>query len=805
MQFHCSPKFEVASLARLVVGAFLVLAILPADLVVSADDAPGKQASHLNRIQELAGDNASELMAALEKVPEAQQPGLVFLLENMPEDDLQSLSAEFLLNHLQVGYLARHEAKWGKQIPEDIFLNNVLPYANVNESRDDVRRQLREQFWPVIKDLDSISVAAATLNREVFRQLNVKYSTKRRRADQGPAETMESGIASCTGLSILLIDACRACGIPARFAGTPLWKNLSGNHSWVEIWDSGWHFTGAAEPTGDELDKGWFVGRAAQATMDDPRHGIYAVSFKQTDLRFPLVWARRGGKRPEVYAVNVTDRYAKPQKQLATDLLELQFRAFGGSTQDRCRANLVVRKPSGEVVFRGQTYDESHDANDHLTAKLKPGKYEVELKTDAGLVIKQIEATESKLVTLRQTAQAESPESVAPNAASPVDQLNQALKETPVDFKALAEATYASAPLSKEQSGVAKELLIEAYQASIRENRKAEHTKKLIILGDKEMPYDFKVFGEAPEDGHSLYISMHGGGGAPKRVNDSQWRNQIRLYKLEEGIYIAPRAPTDTWNLWHQGHIDPMFTRLIANFIAFENVNPNRVYLTGYSAGGDGVFQLAPRMADQLAAAAMMAGHPNETRPDGLLNLPFTLHMGGDDRAYSRNAKAQEWKEMLAKLEAENEGGYKHWVKIHEGKPHWMGGQDAAGVEWMAQFTRNLTPKRVIWLQDDVLHDRFYWLALPSGQAKPRQRIEAKYDGQNFEIVEAQCDKLELLLNDEMLDLDASIKVTKDGKTILEAKPQRTIGTLIRTLVDRGDPSAMFSASMEVELPASED
>ena len=27
----------------------------------------------------------------------------------------------------------------------------------------------------------------------------------------------------------------------------------------------------------------------------------------------------------------------------------------------------------------------------------------------------------------------------------------------------------------------------------------------------------------------------------------------------------------------------------------------------------------------------MMAGHPNETRPDGLRNLPFTLHMGGED------------------------------------------------------------------------------------------------------------------------------------------------------------------------------
>ena len=42
--------------------------------------------------------------------------------------------------------------------------------------------------------------------------------------------------------------------------------------------------------------------------------------------------------------------------------------------------------------------------------------------------------------------------------------------------------------------------------------------------------------------------------------------------------------------------------------IAFYGVDSDRVYLMGYSAGGDGVYQVAPRMADRFAAAAMMAG-----------------------------------------------------------------------------------------------------------------------------------------------------------------------------------------------------
>ena len=71
----------------------------------------------------------------------------------------------------------------------------------------------------------------------------------------------------------------------------------------------------------------------------------------------------------------------------------------------------------------------------------------------------------------------------------------------------------------------------------------------------------------------------------------------------------------------------------------------------GYSAGGDGVYQLAPRMADRFAAAAMMAGHPNETSPAGLRNIGFAIHMGALDVAYNRNEIARRWGVMLDSLQ----------------------------------------------------------------------------------------------------------------------------------------------------------
>ena len=230
--------------------------------------------------------------------------------------DLKSLKADFLLTNTELAYKARKEVPWGKDIPEEIFLNDVLPYANVDEKRDAWRKEFYDLCMPIVKDCKTPSEAAQKLNTELFKKLKLGYSTQRKAPNQSPKESIEQGKASCTGLSIVLSDACRAVCVPARLVGTPLWANKRGNHTWVEIWDKDWHFTGACEPDPKGLDRGWFVGDAAQAKKDSPEHAIYAASFKKTELHFPLVWAMRNKNVP---AENVTDRYAKSRQRAEAD------------------------------------------------------------------------------------------------------------------------------------------------------------------------------------------------------------------------------------------------------------------------------------------------------------------------------------------------------------------------------------------------------------------------------------------------------------------------------------------------------
>jgi hypothetical protein len=748
-----------------------------------------------------SGDNRAEIKAALDRVPDNQTEGMRFLVAHMPQRDLRSLSAKFLLENVQLAYTAWNESPWKQAVPKEVFFNNVLPYANINERRDDWRKEFYEKFRPLIKDVKSPGKAAAILNQKVFPQLKVRYSTKRRKADQSPQESIESGLASCTGLSVILVDACRSVGVPARFVGTPLWTNKSGNHSWVEVWDDGWHFTGAAEPAGNELDRAWFVGRAASAQRDHPLHAIFAVSYKRTPQTFPFPWDRT---IDYVHAVNVTDRYTRRVEKLPEGVGRMMFRVSTSKSSDRVPANLKITDKAGKVVFDGKTKDERFDANDHLTVPLRLGeKYQLEIRHGGHTTTKTIEPRkDDQLFSFQLGVVVAEPSDDKAATSKVIQSLKNYLKQDAKKRPSLDQQKFAGEAITKKDGEIARALLWKDHVAHIRKERAAEMKARTITHEKLVMPFYYKVYGDKPASGRSLFISMHGGGGAPKRVNDQQWENQKRLYQPAEGVYLVPRAATNSWNLWHQNHIDVMFDRLIENLIVFENVDPDRVYLMGYSAGGDGVYQLAPRMADRFAAASMMAGHPNETSPLGLRNLAFSLHVGERDGAYSRNKVAQSWKTQLAKLRKADPGGYEHWAKIYPGKGHWLNREDAAAVPWMAKYRRKLLSERIVWKQDDATHHRFYWLAVDDKNRRARSEMIATRDGQTIDVTAKNVDRVTIRLSDVMLDLDRPITVTSGDKTLFNGSVHRTIRVLAKTLAERGDPKGLFCGEVTVDLPA---
>jgi len=247
---------------------------------------------------------APVIVSADQNLSPQQQEGLAFLIANMPSQDQVTLKKSFLIEDVRLAYQAMNEVPWGKAIPKEIFLNDILPYAILNERRDNWRKDFYHRFIQVARTSKTIDQAVIALNKYVFDALDVSYNaTKRPKPDQSPYESMQAHYASCTGLSILLTDALRSVGIPARIAAIAMWPDDSGNHTWVEIWDGQWHYVGASEST--SLDHAWFTIKASQT---DARHPIYATSFKKTFLSFPMRWA------PDlkfVPALDVTESYIR--------------------------------------------------------------------------------------------------------------------------------------------------------------------------------------------------------------------------------------------------------------------------------------------------------------------------------------------------------------------------------------------------------------------------------------------------------------------------------------------------------------
>ena len=770
----------------------------------------------IDTILKQGGTNQPELTAALEQTPAEQRAGMKFLIENMPPRDLESLSASFLRENVSLAYEVAGQVPWAKSIPEEIFLNDVLPYASVNEQRDNWRKRLKDLCVPLVKDCKTSGEAAQVINQKLFGQLKVQYSTKRRIPHQGPFETMETGVATCTGLSILLVDACRSVGVPARVVGTPLWVNKSGNHTWVEIWDGAWHFTGAAEADPNGLDRGWFGGNASQAVKEISEHSIYASSFRKTGLSFPLSWART---IDYVSAVNVTERYAAKAKPADTSRVHLNIKVLDRPVGERVVAKVTVTDAANPAShFEGSSKGPTADLNDHLSFEL-PAKRTFIIESEvAGQKHRQFYTTGTApedLLTLYLSGVPDAPPipqmCYAPQAVlkllAPKDEakLKSAFAEffnAPTNEQASYKFPPALEKLLRNNEPATRHAAWEAFLASTNHgNLRQNFDEKKVRFEEHVSPYTVKTVGTRPPKGWGLFIAMHGGGGAPQELNDSQWKHMQIYYRdhPEAGgyIYVALRAPDNTWNGFYTGYAYPLMANLVRQFLLFGNVDPNKVFLMGYSHGGYGAFAMGPKMPDRFAAIhASGAALADGAVADTLRNTPFICMVGEKDTAYGRIQRCEEFKTEIARLRGERTDIFPVTVQIIADHPH-SGLPDRDSIVDMYAAVRNPVPRELTWVMTDQVITDFFWLRTPT-----------PVNGQKFDVTcrdnivtvptVPNVASASILLDERLVDFTKPVTLVLNGKTTRQ-KLKPSLRTLCESLQRRGDPDLAFTA--EITLP----
>jgi predicted esterase len=481
-------------------------------------------------------------------------------------------------------------------------------------------------------------------------------------------------------------------------------------------------------------------------------------------------------------------------------------------------ADHVVTDPGNPAfALREKSRGETADLNDFAVFKLAPGrKYHLVARREDRLAESEVTVKDpgDQLVTLTLAA----PQPVAPktNQASP--DLIKPLPEPEAARLKEALTQYFTADAARQSNGsfpaqaeqylrdneaAVREIAWEVYrQAPLHADLKADFDAQVVKFKEHVSPYTVKRVGKRPAKGWALFIAMHGGGGAPKQVNDSQWKHMHVYYRdhPEVGgyLYLALRAPNDTWNGFYDTYVYPLIDRLIRQFRLFGDIDPDRVFILGYSRGGYGAYAIGPMMPDRFAAihASAAAATDGETTARTLRTTPFTAMVGETDTMYGRYERNLRFKEQVEKLRSRRTDIYPVKVTFLNGQGY-RGLPDRDKIVDLYPAVRNPVPRELDWLMTHSVVRDFFWLRVP----QPAKQQEILASSQNNRPVFTANEKLTeatVFMDTRLVDFRRPVEVELNGSTTTHRFVPSLRTFCEPTLARRADPSFAFCAAFSV-------
>jgi hypothetical protein len=160
------------------------------------------------------------------------------LNEPVVKEDVRHITAEYLINNIELAFKVWDEQPWGKNIPFDVFCEEILPYRVAGEPLENWREKVLVSFdalnrsfkrQPGITSVEACSQVNSQLPR--FRIVNglpeMNYSM---------IMTVSKG--TCEEMTAITLFAMRALGIPVSQDCTPKWTGRNMGHIWNSVYDS---------------------------------------------------------------------------------------------------------------------------------------------------------------------------------------------------------------------------------------------------------------------------------------------------------------------------------------------------------------------------------------------------------------------------------------------------------------------------------------------------------------------------------------------------------------------------------------
>ncbi|HPD31123.1 MAG TPA: prolyl oligopeptidase family serine peptidase [Phycisphaerae bacterium] len=172
---------------------------------------------------------------------------------------------------------------------------------------------------------------------------------------------------------------------------------------------------------------------------------------------------------------------------------------------------------------------------------------------------------------------------------------------------------------------------------------------------------------QSPQDRWPLLLFLHGAG---ERGEDlAMVKRHGPLKVLEQGmdlpfVIAAPQCPPGKW--WN----NHMLIEFLDHLLATNQIDPDRVYLTGLSMGGFGTWNLATEFPERFAAIAPVCGGGYWFLADQLRDVPvWAFHGARDDviplEESERMIRAIQAAGGDARLTVYPEAGHDAWTQTY--------------------------------------------------------------------------------------------------------------------------------------------
>jgi predicted esterase len=328
-----------------------------------------------------------------------------------------------------------------------------------------------------------------------------------------------------------------------------------------------------------------------------------------------------------------------------------------------------------------------------------------------------------------------------------------------------------------------------------------------------------------------LRVQLHGGVGRPSPNAQAPGRQQAQQngrtanrIEGEKQIYLHPSGwVAAQW--WDEEQIDNIL-RSVDTLKRKYNIDESRIYITGISDGGTGVYYMALKEPNVWSSFLPLNGslavlrNPDngadgEMHGNNLVNAALYVVNGENDPLYpvAQVEPHMAWlKRMGVTLVFRPQPGAEH-------NTAWWPTERAPYEQFVREHPRAAYPAALTWETERV--DRFNrnrWLVineLRSDKSRETEltdlgffrhtrrsgRVDVRHKGNNFDAVVRDVAAFTLLLSPDVVDFTRPVVVTVNGKPVFCGAVKKDPTTLMRWAARDNDRTVLYGAELKITVP----